>query len=64
MTDTSKYYQPIGTKTITCIDCGKEVEVDAKDNKTCRCDIHQKEYSLELNRKRQKAWYDRQKQKS
>ena len=31
-------YQPIGTKTITCIDCGKEVVVDAKDTKTNRCD--------------------------
>ena len=30
-------YQPIGTKTITCIDCGEEVVVDAKDNKTERC---------------------------
>ena len=31
-------YQPIGTKTIQCIDCGKEVEVDSKDNKTERCE--------------------------
>ena len=38
MTDTSKYYQPIGTKTIQCIDCGKDVEVDALDNQTNRCE--------------------------
>lgn len=30
-------YQPIGTKIIKCIDCGKEVKVDAKDNETNRC---------------------------
>lgn len=30
-------YQPLGNKTITCIDCGEEVVVDAKDNKTERC---------------------------
>lgn len=31
-------YQPISTKTIQCIDCGKDVEVDSKDNKTERCE--------------------------
>lgn len=30
-------YQPIKTKTITCIDCGKEVKTKAWDVKTCRC---------------------------
>ena len=30
-------YQKIETKTITCIDCGKEVKVDALDNQTTRC---------------------------
>ena len=25
------------SKLIKCIDCGKEIEVDAKDNKTIRC---------------------------
>ena len=43
-------YQPIGTKTITCIDCGKEVEVDAKDNETCRCEEHRKKHKRELKR--------------
>jgi len=33
-----KEYQPIETKTINCIDCGKEVFVDSKDNQTVRCD--------------------------
>ena len=46
----SKYYQPIGTKTIQCIDCGKDVEVDAKDTKTCRCKECQKEHDKEYNK--------------
>jgi len=52
-------YQPIGTKTITCIDCSEEVEVDAKDNKTERCEkcreIHLRELKrLEMQRYRAK----------
>ena len=35
-------YEPIETKTITCIDCGKRVETTAWDMKTCRCDDCQK----------------------
>ena len=31
-------YTPQETKTITCVDCGKEFEVDSKNNKSCRCD--------------------------
>lgn len=31
------YYDPIETKIIKCIDCGKELEVDSKDTKTERC---------------------------
>ena len=43
-------YQPIETKTIICIDCGKEVEVDALDNQTNRC-----EKCYEIYRKKYKA---------
>ena len=43
-------YQPIGTKTIICIDCGKDVEVDAKDTKTNRCDECYKKYRTEYYR--------------
>lgn len=39
-----KGYQPIGTKTIKCIDCGCDVEIDAKDTKTERCEKCYKEY--------------------
>ncbi len=50
-------YQPIGTKTIKCIDCGEDVEVDAKDNKTERCDVCYKKYRTEyyrLNKQKQR----------
>ena len=30
-------YTPMNTKIITCIDCGKEFVVDARNNRTCRC---------------------------
>lgn len=57
-TNTYKYcikhrgYQKQGVKTITCIepDCGKEVEVDALDNQTTRC-----EGCYEIYRKKYKA---------
>ncbi|WP_143322616.1 hypothetical protein [Clostridium sp. HBUAS56010] len=37
-------YTPIGTKIINCVDCGKDVEVNSKDNKTDRCQNCYKEY--------------------
>lgn len=47
-------YKPIETKTIKCteLNCDKEFEVDAKDNKTCRCEFHQKEF----DKKRKREW--------
>ena len=42
--NTNKYcktcgqYQPIETKTVICVDCGKEFSVDARNNKSIRCD--------------------------
>ena len=48
--NTNKYckicgqYQPIETKIITCVDCGKEINVDAKDNQTIRCNDCYKKY--------------------
>lgn len=30
-------YIPKEIKTVVCVDCGKEFEVDSKNNKTCRC---------------------------
>ena len=48
--NTNKYcktcgqYQPIETKTVICIDCGKEFSVDSKDNQTIRCNDCYKNY--------------------
>lgn len=47
-------YKPIETKTIICQDCGKEVIVDSKDNKTIRCDYCQKLKNTELARLRKR----------
>jgi len=45
-----KGYQPIGTKIIQCVDCGCDVEVDAWDMKTCRCEKHQQEEDKRIKR--------------
>ena len=45
-------YQPMETKTIKCIDCGKEVEVDGIVKNKKRCDECQKKYDKERNRLR------------
>ena len=50
-----------GKKIIKCIDCDKDVKVEAKDNETCRCQECNKKHKQELSRIRQKAWYNRQK---
>jgi hypothetical protein len=36
--DCSKQYIPLESKTITCVDCGVEIIVDAKYNNGCRCE--------------------------
>jgi DNA-directed RNA polymerase subunit RPC12/RpoP len=43
-------YQKIESKIITCIDCGKEVEVDAKANNRIRCNECQHKKQLEYQR--------------
>ena len=43
-------YIPQETKTITCVDCGKEFEVRSKNNQTCRCNDCQNQRDRELNR--------------
>ena len=50
-------YQPIETKTIQCIDCGSNVEVDSKDNQTVRCDECQKKRDKKNQNQRYKKWY-------
>lgn len=64
-TKTKKYcnvcsgYVPIGTKTITCVDCGEEFEVDARLSNKYRCDACQEDYrrnyQKELMRERRKS---------
>lgn len=46
--DSSRYYDKMETKVIMCEDCGKEIIISAKNNKTTRCEDCQK------NRKRKK----------
>ena len=49
----SPKYQPVETKTIVCIDCGEEVIISAKNNKSCRCIYCQKE----ADKKSKKEWW-------
>lgn len=50
------YYQPIGTKIITCIDCGEEIVVDGIVKKQERCTdcykVYRNNYQKELMKKR------------
>lgn len=47
-------YQPIGTKTIKCIDCSKEIEVDARNMTKVRCDECQSEHRKAWDRERKR----------
>ena len=49
-------YQPISTKTIQCIDCGKEVEVDGIVKNKKRCDECQKIYIRKLKTEKQREY--------
>lgn len=49
-----QYYIPMKTKTITCIDCDKEVDVDGIVKNKKRCDECQKKYN---NSSRMKNYY-------
>lgn len=48
--DDCKGYQEIKKKVVYCIDCGKEVIVDAKDNQTTRCEECYKKWRTEYYR--------------
>ena len=54
----SPKYKPIETKTIVCVDCGKEIVVDGVVKNKCRCDgcqeHYRKEYMKELMRTKRK----------
>lgn len=53
-----KEHFKVSTKTVQCIDCGEWIDVDKKDNNTCRCPVCQKEYrnnyQKELMRRKRK----------
>ena len=48
--------QEKNTKTIKCIDCGKEFEVNNKDTKSCSCKNCQSKIDKENHQKRQKKY--------
>ena len=52
-------YQPLETKTIKCIDCDEEFEVDARNNTKVRCDECQDIRAKELKKERNKRYYER-----
>lgn len=47
-------YVPQDTKTIVCIDCGKDFQVDGSNKRTVRCPDCQAEHRRELDRNRKK----------
>lgn len=50
------YYSHIPPKIIKCKDCGDDVEVDAKDTKTSRCEECRKIYVRDRDRKRKQKY--------
>jgi DNA-directed RNA polymerase subunit RPC12/RpoP len=56
-------YQKIESKTITCIDCGKEVKVDALDNQTNRCNECYNKYRKKIINENAKRYYYNKKSK-
>lgn len=53
-------YTPKGTKMITCVDCGKEFEVDALSRRI-RCDMCHKEERKRINKENQRKWKEKNK---
>ena len=52
-------YQPVNdikTKIITCMDCGKEIEIDARNNTKTRCDECYKIYRREKVKEAKAKW--------
>lgn len=52
-------YIPQEKKTIICVDCGKEFEVNALNNKTCRCENCQVEHEKIMKSNRNKRYYEK-----
>lgn len=47
-------YQPIGMKTVKCVDCGRDFKVNSKDTKSKRCDNCQTQYRRMWDRERKR----------
>lgn len=56
-------YQAIKTKIIICIDCGKEVEIDAINNTQNRCEECYKKYRRNVINNNSKKYYNKNKKK-
>lgn len=48
-------YQPIGTKMVKCVDCGKFVEVDARNNTKDKCQECYEKYRKKRKSETQRA---------
>lgn len=53
--------EPMVSKTITCIDCGEEIIIPSKNNKTCRCEECQLEKNRISKREVNKRYYNQHK---
>lgn len=51
-------YQPVGSKTLLCIDCGRCFQVVSRDNRTRRCPDCKKAYIKKRNRIRAQKYRD------
>jgi len=52
-------YLKVGMKTVVCVDCGEEFEVDSRNMKKIRCDECQKEYDRKLKIERNRRYYSK-----
>ena len=52
-------YTPQGSKTVVCVDCGKEFETSSKNSKSIRC----QECQNTINREKKRLWKQQNKQK-
>lgn len=54
-------YQPVGDKTVVCVDCSVEFKVDAKNTESCRCNTCNEIYQRVRNARKNKAYRERKK---
>lgn len=54
-------YKKIEFKVVSCVDCGKEFKVDAKDNETCRCEECRHEHIKKIKSEQNRRFYQSKK---